>query len=46
MWFGHACQTTWQNMEIDKAKFRNLQGSGRCNLYVSGTKKINVAIFL
>ena len=39
MWFGHNCQTTWQNMEMGTEQFRNLQESGRCNRYVSGTKK-------
>jgi len=27
----HECQTTWQNMEMDTGKFRNLQDSGRWN---------------
>ena len=39
MWFGHDCQTTWQNMEMDTEQFRNLQESGTCKRYVSGTKK-------
>ncbi len=39
MWLGHECQTTWQNMEMDTEQFRNLQESGTCNRYVSGTKK-------
>jgi hypothetical protein len=39
MWFGHYCQTTWQNMEMDTEQLRNLQESGRCNIYISGTKK-------
>ena len=34
MWFGHDCQTTWQNMEMDSEQFRNLQESGRCNIYI------------
>ena len=38
MWFGHDCQTTWQNMEMDTEQFRNLQEYGRCNIYVSGTQ--------
>ena len=38
--FGHECQTTWQNMEMDTEQFRNLQESGTCNRYVSGTKNI------
>ena len=41
MWFGHECQTTWQNMEMDTEQFRNVQDYGRCNRYVSGTKKRN-----
>ena len=41
MWFGHDCQTTWQNTEIDTEQFRNLQESGRCDTYVSGKKKNN-----
>jgi len=31
MWLAHECQTTWQNMEMDTGKFRNLQDSGRWN---------------
>ena len=38
MWFGHDCQRTWQNMEMDAEQFRNLQESERYNRYVSGTK--------
>ena len=38
MWLAHECQTTWQNMEMDTGKFRNLQDSGRWNRYVSGRK--------
>ena len=38
MLFGHDCQTTWQNMEMDTEQFRNLQESGICNIYVSSTK--------
>ena len=39
MLFGHDCQTTWQNMEMDTEQFRNLQESGRCNIYLSGSNK-------
>jgi len=38
MWFGHECQTTWKNMEMDTEQFRNLQESERYNRYVSCTK--------
>ena len=38
MWLAHECQTTWQNMEMDTGKFRNVQDSGRWNRYVSGRK--------
>ena len=40
MWLAHECQTTWQNMEMDSGKFKNLQDSGTCNRYVSGRKNI------
>ena len=40
MLFGHDCQTTWQNVEMDTEKFRNLQESERYDIFVSGTKKI------
>ena len=40
MWLAHECQTTWQNMEMETGKFRNLQDSATCNRYVSGRKKI------
>ena len=36
MWLAHECQTTWQYMEMDTGKFRNVQDSGRGNRYVSG----------
>ena len=38
MLFGHDCQTTWQNMEMDTEQFRNVQESERYDIYVSGTK--------
>ena len=44
IWLAHECQTTWQNMEMDTGQFRNVQDSGRCNRYVSGTTKIETAL--
>ena len=38
MLFGHYCQTKWQNMEMDKEQFRNLQESERYDIYITGTK--------
>ena len=38
--FGHDCETTWQNMEMDTEKFRNAQESERYDIYVSGTKRL------
>jgi len=39
MLFGHDCQTTWQNMEMDTEQFRNLQESERYDIYLSGSNK-------
>jgi hypothetical protein len=39
MWLAHERQTTWQNMEMDTGKFRNVQDSGRWNRYISGRKR-------
>ena len=38
MLFGHDCQTTCHNMEMDTEQFRNLQESESYDIYVSGTK--------
>ncbi len=45
MWLAHECQTTWQNMEMDTGKFRNLQDSGRWNRYVSERKKAKLPAY-
>jgi hypothetical protein len=40
MWLANECETTWQNMEMDTGKFRNLQDSGRWNRYVPDRKNM------
>jgi hypothetical protein len=38
MLFGHDCQTTWQNMEMDAEQCINVHTYEGYDIYVSGTK--------